>query len=153
MPFDADSFLNQTASGPMSTQVQPCPEGEYQAVIDDGDRAVSAKEINTKNGPAHQLVVMFKILDEGVRQRLKRDNVTVPMNCWLDLDPSGNLDLSEGKNVSIGRLRAALGQNSGSWSPGMLKGKGPVMVKVTQRADSRDPEVKYAEVSRVAKIS
>jgi hypothetical protein len=46
-----------------------------------------------------------------------------------------------------------LDQNAGDWKPADLKGKGPLMVKVTQRSDSKDPTIKYAEVSRVAKIS
>lgn len=153
MSFNADAFLNQTAEGPMSTSVTPCPEGEYKAIVDDGDKAISFKEINTKNGVAHQMVVLFKILDENLKSQLKRETVTVPMNCWLDVTDGGTLDTAEGKNVSIGRLRAALEQNSGSWKPADLKGKGPLMVKVSQRSDGKDPTIKYAEVSRVAKIS
>ena len=76
------------------------------------------------------------------------------MNCWLDLNEDGSgLDLSEGKNVSLGRLRKALDQNSGAWNPMMMKGKGPLMVKVTQRSDKNDPTIKYAEVARVSKIA
>jgi hypothetical protein len=97
--------------------------------------------------------VSFKILDDAVRATLKRENVFVPMQMFLDLTTGNTLDTSEGKNVSIGRLRAVLDQNSGDWKPSDLKGKGPLMVKVTQRSDNRDPTIKYAEVSRVAKIS
>src|SRR4051812_18489445 len=145
MSFNADAFLNQTAEGPMSTSVTPCPEGEYKAIVDDSDKAISFKEINTKNGAAHQMVVLFKILDENLKAQLKRETVTVPMNCWLDITDTGSLDTSEGKNVSIGRLRAALEQNEGSWKPADLKGKGPLMVKVSQRSDNKDPTIKYAE--------
>jgi len=35
----------------------------------------------------------------------------------------------------------------------MMKGKGPVMIKVTQRSDKNDPTQKYAEVNRVSKIT
>lgn len=153
MSFNADAFLNQTVTGAMSTTIPQCPEGEYRAVIADGEKALVFKEINTSKGVSHQMVVMFSILDDAVKASMKRDTILVPMNCWLDLKDDGTLDKDEGKNVSLGRLRAALNQNDGDWSPAMLKGKGPLMVKVTQRSDSRDPTVKYAEVSRVAAIT
>lgn len=153
MSFDADTFLNQTASGPMSTAVVPCPEGEWKAIIDDGDKAITFSGGTTKTGePWHKMNISFKILDDAVRTLLKRDNVFVPMQCFLDIN-NGALDTSEGKNVSLGRLRAALDQNAGDWKPADLKGKGPLMVKVTQRSDPKDPTIKYAEVSRVAKIT
>ena len=156
MSFNADAFLNQTASGPLSTSVPACPEGEYRAIIDDSEKAISFSSGTNKEGKAwHKMSVSFKILDDAVKAALSRENVFVPMQLWLDLnaDESG-MDTSEGKNVGLGRLRACLDQNDGSpWAPAMLKGKGPLMVKVTQRSDPKDPSIKYAEVSRVAKIS
>jgi hypothetical protein len=155
MPFDADKFLNQSISTPMSTSTIPCPEGEYRAFIDDGERAISFREGGTdRNGNdlSPQCVVLFNILDDNVKQQLNRDKVLVPHSIWLDVK-GDNLDLSEGKNVGLGRLRKALDQNDGACNPNMMKGKGPVMVKVTQRSDKQDPTIKYAEVSRVAKIT
>ena len=156
MPFDADKFLNQTINAPMSTSTVPCPKGEYKAFIDDGDKAIAfreggmARDRVTKLSP--QCVVLFNILDDSVKQQLNRDKVLVPLTLWLDVK-GDSLDLSEGKNVGLGRLRKALDQNDGTWNPAMMKGKGPLMVKVTQRSDKQDPTIKYAEVSRVAKIS
>lgn len=155
MAFDADKFLNQTVSTPMSTSVIPCPEGEYKAFVDDGDRAISFRDGGTdRNGNdlSPQCIVLFTIMDDTVKQHLNRDKVLVPHNIWLDVH-GDSLDLSEGKNVGLGRLRKALDQNDGAWNPNMMKGKGPVMVKVTQRSDKQDPTIKYAEVSRVAKIT
>jgi hypothetical protein len=158
MPFDAEKFLNQTIEEPMSTVVIPCPEGEFKAFVDDGDKAVTFREGGTdRNGErlSPQCVVLFAIMgDQLPNQILKRDKVLVPMNCWLDLTADGSsLDLNEGKNVSLGRLRKALDQNEGKWNPMMMKGKGPVMVKVSQRSDKQDPTIKYAEVNRVSKIT
>lgn len=153
-PFNADAFLNSTVSGPMSTQVLQCDEGEYRATIEDGENAIQFREFTSERGVSHQMVVLFSILDDAQKARLGRDKILVPMNCWLDLDANGGLDMGKGRNVSIGRLREALEQNdSAPWSPARLKGAGPLMVKVTQRSDKTDPERKYAEVSRVAKIS
>lgn len=154
MPFDADAFMNQTVSGPMSTQIAPCPEGEYTAKVSDGDNFITFREVNTKNGPRPIARVSFEVLDEGVRQSLKRDKVFVNQDIWLDTTSSGGIDTSEGMNVKLGQLRAALGQNEdSSWSFGKLKGAGPLSVRVTQRSDTNDPTQKYAEVARVARIS
>jgi hypothetical protein len=62
------------------------------------------------------------------------------MTVWLDVDDNGNLDTSEGRNVGLGRLRKALGQNEGAWNPPMMKGKGPVMVKVSSSGGPERPE-------------
>lgn len=152
--FNADAFLNQTAAGPMSTAIVPCPEGEFKFIIDDSDKAIKFNEFTSDKGTFHTMEVLCKCLDENLKATLKRDNITVPIKMFLDLnaDASG-LDTSEGKNVQLGRLRAALDQNDGTWAPAMLKGKGPFMGKVTQRADKNDPTIKYAEITRVAKIS
>lgn len=155
MPFDADKFLNQTVNAPMSTSTIPVPEGEYKALVDDGDKAISFREGGTdRNGNdlSPQCVVLFNILDDNLKVKLNRDKVLVPHNIWLDVK-GDDLDLSEGKNVGLGRLRKALGQNDGAWNPQMMKGKGPVMVKVTQRSDKNDPTIKYSEVARVAQLS
>ena len=158
MPFDSEKFLNQSVNAPMSTVTIPCPEGEYKAFVDDGEKAIAFREGGTdRNGNelSPQCVVMFAIMGDQIpNMQLKRDKVLVAMNCWLDVSADGSsLDLSEGKNVSLGRLRKALDQNDGAWNPNMMKGKGPVMIKVTQRSDKNEPLQKYAEVSRVSKIT
>jgi hypothetical protein len=157
MPFDADKFLNSTITESMSTATVPCPEGEFQAFVDDGDKAIAFREggkDRNGNDLSPQCVVLFASMGNQMpNQILKRDKVLVPLNCWLDIDDQGNLDVSEGKNVGLGRLRKALDMNEGAWSPLSMKGKGPVMIKVSQRADKNDPTIKYGEVARVAKIT
>lgn len=152
--FNAEKFMSTNIEAPMATRTLVCPEGEYKAFVDDGDKAINFRDGNAANNLSPQAVVLFAILDQEPNRYLKRDKVLVPMNCWLDLDDSGEaLDLSEGKNVKLGQLRTAIDQNSGTWNPNMMKGKGPVMIKVTHRSDKNDPTVKYAEVARVAKLS
>lgn len=154
MPFDADAFLQTTVTGPLSTSLTLCPEGEYKAFVDDGDKAIVFASGEKNGRPWASAAVMFAIMDETIKAQLKRDKILVPMKCFLDLKEDGSgLDLTEGKNVSLGRLRKALDQNDGTWSPLMMKGKGPVMVKVSHSSDQNDPEIKYANITRVSKIS
>jgi hypothetical protein len=154
MAFDADKFLNSTISAPMATTPLACPEGEFKAFVDDGEKAITFRDPPTSRPDmSPQCVVMFAITgDQLPNSVLKRDKVLVPMSIWLDVEGDG-LDMSEGKNVGLGRLRKALAQNDGAWNPLMMKGKGPVMVKIIQRSDKNDPTIKYAEVSRVSAIS
>lgn len=154
MAFDADAFLQTTVTGPLSTTITLCPEGEYKAFVDDGDKAILFTS-GEKNGKTWaSCAVMFQIADEKVKADLKRDKVLVPYKAFLDMNDAGTgLDLSEGRNVSLGRLRRALDQNDGTWSPLMMKGKGPVMVKVSWTSDQNDPEIKYANITRVSKIT
>jgi hypothetical protein len=154
--MDMQALLNVSTSAPLSTVVKSCREGDFKATIDDGDKWLSFKEIKTAAGTSYQLVILFNILDDGVRKELGRDKVLVPKNIWLDQTESGTLDTGDGKNVDLGRLLAAAGLNA----PGnqmekvnQLRGKGPFIVKVTQRADPKDPSIKYAEVRRVSKLS
>jgi len=156
MAFDAEKFQSQTVSAPMSTATVPCPEGEYRAFVDDGDNALTFQEGGLdRNGNelSPRMKVLFAITgDQLPNQILKRDKVLVPQTFWLDVD-GDRIDTAEGKNVSLGRLRKALNQNDGPWNPLMMKGKGPVLIKVGQRSDRLDPTQKYAEVTRVSAIT
>jgi len=156
MGFNAEAFLNQTVSGPMSTITIPCPEGEFKAFVDDGDNAISFQEggqDRNGNDLSPRMKVNFVITGDQIpNQQLTRDKVIVAMNVWLDVE-GDQISTEEGKNVGLGRLRKALNQNDGAWNPLMMKGKGPVMIKVGQRSDRNDPTQKYAEVTRVSAIT
>ena len=78
------------------------------------------------------------------------------MQMILDIGGDGGLDFGPNKNVNLGKVRDAVGQNAaGAWGPVQLRGAGPVMVKVTHNTFKRKDgtEGKRAEVTRVARIS
>lgn len=149
--FDADAFLNSTVAGaPMSTSLTVCPEGTYRAQIGEG---LQVRPVATKTGTRTVLRLPWQILDDAVIAELKRDPVVVNQDLWLDFDETGQLDSSEGKNVDLGRVREAVGQNTGdAWSPGMLRGQ-QATVRVGHRSDRDNPERKYDEIRRVVAIS
>lgn len=152
--FDASTFLNQTVSGPMSTSVPSADEGEYTALVAGDDKYIEFREVETKNGTRPICRVWYEITDAAQKAKLGRETVRIPQDIWLDLDAGGNLDMGEGKNVRLGQLREALGQNEDTaWTFGKLRGAGPVMVRVSQRSDKNDPKTKYSEVQRVTRIS
>jgi hypothetical protein len=155
MSFNAEAFLTQTTSEPLSTTVKACPEGEFKFMVDDGDKAIQFREFTSDKGTFHTMEVLCSCLEDSVKTSLGREKVLVPIKMFLDMNAAGDgLDTGDGKNVKLGKLRDTVGQNDGSpWSPIMLKGKGPFMGKVVQRSDKDDPTIKYAEISRVSKIA
>ena len=85
---------------------------------------------------------------------LQRDKIRVRDQFFLDIDPiTGQLKNGPEDNVSLGQRREALGLNGvGAFSPSMLRGAGPAMVKIVHRPDDRDPTRKYAEIGRCARL-
>jgi hypothetical protein len=160
MTFDAKEFAAATLDSPLSTQIVPCPEGVYTAVIDgEGDidswfREATWKDKKTgEERSAQTLKIPFKVTDGGVQAKLGRDTVLVNYDIFLDLTKDGKLDKSEGKNTKLGQVFEALGMNGPGASILNLRGAGPLMVKVSQRSDPKDPQTKYAQVDRVAKVA
>lgn len=158
--FDPATFLNQSVAGPMSTSVPQCPEGEFRMVIasdDDISKWFREVKFNDKQTGAERSVpvarIPFLVQDDNVKKQLAREKVIVPMDIWLDVTSDGKLDTSEGKNVKLGALREALGQNTDAdWNFAKLRGAGPVLGRVGQRADKNNPETKYSEVTKVTAI-
>lgn len=158
MPFDPSVFLNQKVSGPLSTSVKACPEGEFMGIVSSDENWLTFHEIEMKKGDragqtTYQAIVLVEVVNEDVRQALGRQKVLVPYKMWLDtVYGTMILDKTEGKNVALGRLRKALDQNEvDDWSWGMLKGAGPINIWVKQRSDETNPEDKFAEIRKVAK--
>lgn len=157
MTFDASALLNQAVEGPMATYVAPPPEGEFMARVDDGEDAVKIDQFPGKKDPSKtytRITLIWDIIDENLKAAMERDKITVRDQFFLDLDPiTGQLKAGKEDNVALGQRREALNLNgSGSFSLANLRGAGPCMVKITHRADDRDPQRKYAEIARVVKL-
>lgn len=145
--FDANQFLDMTVDSAMDTKAVPVPAGEYVAVIEKVDaRPWASKTDPTKSGVS--LDVIWLIDDQGVKDLLGRDKVTVKQGIMLDLIESGGLDLGKGRNIGLGKLRAALNLNQPGqpFAPSMLAGR-VAKVKVEHRIDGDNI---YAEVKQVA---
>lgn len=118
--FNPDDFLSGTVTGEMATSMEPVPEGEYPALIKD----VAARQTQSEKGTFTILDITWQIDDPAVAEAVGMDSPTVRQSIFLDTTESGGLDLGKGKNVQLGRLREAVGQNdSGPWSPSHLAGQ------------------------------
>ena len=127
--FDEDAFMSNTTEGTMSTEFTPVPEGEFQAVVS----GVGVRSGEGEKGPWAVLDIMWAVDDAAVAEETGMDNPKVRQSVFLDITPDGGLNLGKGKNVQLGKLREAVGQNgSDAWSPSMLEGNVGI-VKVEHR--------------------
>lgn len=165
MAFDPASFTQQTVQAEGATAIKPVPEGEYIAMIDDGDitkwfaEVEITKETSARKGEKFvRARIPFVINDEQLQKSLGRTKIIVAKDAILDFvdnDSEKGLDMSEGKNVSLNQVREALGQNKASisWSFQMLAGAGPVRIKVKHRPNEKNPDAgPFTEVTTVVNI-
>ena len=144
--FNPDTFLNTETNQANATAYTPCPEGEFVASI----KAIKPRVLT--DGRA-VLDLTWIVDDEEVRNETGMAEPSVRQTLWLDITDSGGLDFGKGKNVGLGRVRDAVGQNQTGkpWAPGMLIGQ-VAKVKVTHTIDKRDNETIQAGVSSVTSL-
>ena len=147
--FNPEQFLDMQVTEANDTKIIPIPVGEYMAVV----KEVKIRPWQSKKDPSVAgiaLDLVWTIDDAGVKQLLGRDEVNTKQGIMLDMTDAGGLDLGKGRNVSLGRLREAVGLNTPGqpFSFGMLTGRG-AKVKIDHRIDG---ETIYAEVKAVAKL-
>ena len=147
--FDVSELSEAAVNEANSTNIIPCPEGEFPAVIKKFDIRAWSKD--DRSGV--MLDVHLDIDDANAREVTQRDEVIVRHSCSLDVikGPDGKpiIDTRPGTNVDLGRLRAAVNLNSPgqAFNLNMLIGQ-PVKVLVTHRQNPDNPEEVYAEVKR-----
>ena len=140
--FDPQTFLNVEVEGEMEVRYTPVPEGDYISTIDE----IAVREVQ---GGSIVLDVTHLIHDEALAEKMGMDRLTVRQGIFLDIEPDGRIALGPNKNVRLGRLREAVGQNApGPWNFQMLKGAGPLKIAVSISPDKEDETIKYNRVDR-----
>lgn len=133
--FDPNNFLSTEVTGELSTTIKPIPEMEEATLI--------CKKIDVRvTGPQQEYVVMdiTWVVDEPeARTATGLAEPTVRQGVFLDITEQGGLDMAEGANIDLGRVRAAAGQNDAntSWMPARLEGVA-VVGQITQRASNKE---------------
>lgn len=152
MPFNPESLLGANYEEANSTELVPLPDGDYLAVSDP-ITAESFKQFDiTKGERAGQkglmLFVGWNISDDDgkLKEALGR-SPKIRQSIMLDVTKDGGLEFGKGRNVSLGRLREALGQNGNGrpWTWSMLGGQA-ARIKVGKKGE-------YTNVLDVAKAS
>lgn len=148
--FNPDTFMNTSMEGALSTEYPEFPSYEGPAVI----QSVEANAVPATDGSGMLPVlnITWAIDDEHVKEVTGIANPTVRQSFWLALTDDGRLDQDKGKNVSLGLLRTALGQNTGAaWSPRMLEGQ-VARISVEAKPSKKNPEKSFPQVTGFAKI-
>lgn len=147
--FDPSLFLNSTFTEANATQSEPIDEGEYNAVPE----KVECRQWTSKDGSKSGLAldITWAIDDASVKAKLGREKVTVRQGIMLDMNEQGGLDMGKGRNVTLGRLRDALGLNVNGqpFSFNMITGR-PAKIKVSQRPDG---DAIYNDVKGVTRLA
>ena len=124
--FDPDLFMSAQMEGEMETDYTPIPVDDYLAQITKIDLRPT-----DKNGKSYYpMDVLWKI--EAPSNDLVHEQL-VKQTIFLDISETGGLAIGKNKNVALGKLRKALGQNGPqAWAPNMLMGQAAT-IKVKQR--------------------
>lgn len=148
--FDKDTFLNQQTTGASETKYTPVPENEYAAYVDEELGLESYKD--PERGEVPILVVGYVIMDEKLKEDLGLSKIVVQDRVFLDMEKDGALAFGPNKNVRLGKIREAVNQNDAkkAWNFNMLRGAGPVLIKVTHRF-AKNGDGPFANVDRIAR--
>ena len=129
--LSVEQFLGTTTNDSNSTKViliPENPEGYTAQIATDG---IGLANFKFKKGeragqPGYRMTVKWEIDDPNreIEQKIGRRPI-VTQSIMLDITSEGALDMGEGKNVQLGRLREAVGQNASGkpWAPAMLIGQ------------------------------
>lgn len=148
--FNPELFLDMEADVPtLDTKRPNVPDGDYPGVIAE----VKKPEPITIDGQAQfKITVIVKLDVSSVKEIVGVDSVMRRYDGWLDLKAEGGLDFGSGKNIFLGKLREATGQNRpGPWRAGMLVGQ-PALFKVKNKADKNDQSKIYDNIVDVASL-
>jgi hypothetical protein len=152
--FNPDQFVQDTIDGQMSTTIELIPAGEYDAILTEVGKArrISGTSSSGNEYDFAAIDLFFEINDPVLSEKIGRSTLRVKYGLNLDLDPTtGKLDVRKGKNVALGRLREAAGQNKlgQPWSFNNLLHTGPYVIVVDHVPNKNNPEVIYEQVKRV----
>lgn len=152
MSFNPESLLDITVDAPLSTRENLVPESEYEGEI----KSVKGRQTTSDKGTYNWLDVSVELAGnqmtpngQTITQVVGRPNALVNYSMILDINDAGGLSAEQGKNVSLGRLREAVGQNkSGPWTPRNLVGC-RARFTIKHRFDKNDPSKVYQEARSV----
>ncbi len=143
--FSPDTFLQTEIEGQNDTKFHPVPVGEYRGKV----VKLETKQAEVQGETKTIVTVHWEIDDDKAREATGMERPTARQEVWLDLNENNGLDMGKGKNVSLGKLREAVGLNNPgqSFSFAMLNGRG-ARVYVTHRPNAKTGDI-YAEIKKV----
>lgn len=158
-PIDPDMFLNHGTEGAFDDHFTPVDAGEYEAMVSEIKPRVFLDRNNITRAACD---IWWKITDQtklaAQQARTGMQEPRVKQGLFLDAEFARDendelvitaLQSGPGKNVQLGQLRTALGQNDPKrkWSFRSMIG---ALAKITVEhvPDEKDPENVYAQVAK-----
>jgi hypothetical protein len=125
--LSTEEFLQTTTEESLDDHLDPCPAGDWLCVAGKPE----IKDFIFKSGDhegeqGFRMTIRWAVQDDEPRQAVDRENLSVMQSVLLDVTPDGaGLDMGKGKNIGLGAIRSALGQNTpgAPWSPAMIEGQ------------------------------
>lgn len=151
--FNPDIFLQTNYDAPTSTVTALLPKDDYVGIIKE---LVPRQVQGTKDPSKWYLFLDFQVeigTPPAIREELGRDVSRIRHSVSVELVEGSNaIDMGKGKNVQLGRIRDAAGQNEPGkpWNPAMLN-NAMVKVSVVQEPSEKDPQVKYNRIASFGK--
>lgn len=150
--FNAQEFLQDQMTGSTDTRYKLVPPGDYPALVD----GIDAKQQPDKSDPTKVYTILdvtFSIESPQVKEAMGLSKVTARHSVFLELNDSGKVDFSQGKNVPLGRLREATGTNYSDrpFTFNDLVGKACI-VTIINEPDKNDPRDVWTRVKKVGAI-
>jgi hypothetical protein len=152
--FDPSAFEAQLLDAPLSTSVIPIPADDYMATIRDYKFREYTNSKTQEKGVSCD--VTYDIIDDNgaLAERIGRPPaVTHGYFCDTKVDAEGKtvLDFAKGKNVWLGKIREAIGQNvpGMAWALPMMKGQ-PIKIVVIEDPSKTSDDI-YNRVKSVGR--
>lgn len=146
--FNPEAFLGQQVTEAHETRMVLVPEGTALGQI----KSLNVRKLDATgdNPERYILAIQWAVLDDEVKRITGLNEPTVPQDIWLDTNASGGLESGPGKNVSLGRLREAVGQNKPgkAWAMSHLNGALANLI-IKHEVSKKDGET-YAKAVKVS---
>lgn len=145
--FNVSQFLTTETTDVGSTSFIPVPDGTYTAVLKEL-KAGQGKNKEGQDSYWFDAVLQLDDADGSIKAVTGMEENRLQQRLFLDVTPSGGLDMSAGKNIGLNRIREALGQNRPgvAWSPAKMTGQ-VLRVEVQQKMDdSVSPPIMRARI-------
>ncbi len=148
MSFDPSKFMTQEFNQANDTKFVNCPAGEWTGVT--GEPKIVDGVSNKDGRTFYKLEIPVMIEDPRVTSETGRTPTNVRYETFLDMTDGGSIDMGKGKNIGLGKIREATGNNKPgvNFSIPNLGGK-MVKVLVAHEADKNKPDVVYERVKAV----
>lgn len=146
--FNPAAFAEQVLTDSNDTVIIPVPEGEYPGVVESFKIDTWASRDGSKSGVKLKLV--WALDAPGLKEAIGGRDPKVNHDVMLDTDERGMLDMGKGKNIGLGRLRAALDMNAPGQPFSFQNIPGKMAKVLVKHRTGETAESIFAEVKAVA---